>query len=498
MDTNDIREALQSCEEPDSYGKSPVNISADGAEIIVISDLHLAAGRMIDGRFSGTENFFADSSLYRFIRTMLARVEGKRAILLINGDVVDFLRITEYPQSDLEFQNWQSLLQPLGIDKTVNELRTCIAAKEVKFGLKTDNFKSAWKLAKCVQGHPQFFQALAEWIARGHQIIITKGNHDLEWYWREVRDCLRLELADKLYANLRQKDPKLSPAKILLRHIAANLLFVDDALIIDGCFYIEHGHRYDKYTCVVGGPLLPGNTELSIPFGSFLNRYILNQIELAYPYVDNVRPTKNLLPLLIRERFFVAMKLLLYHLPFMLRIIPKGYYRYMFGQVAVLAAAVGLPLVLALVYLFATIPHLKELFGSATAATGPGFTLTKSFVSLAASYFLSRIVAYFQLSEPSSLGQDAMKIFAASPAYQLITMGHTHNPDQCQDNGRWFYNTGTWIPIVEMDSAAVRQDRIYTFLHFRRLPPGQLQPTVVERWDDEAERAENLVIISPD
>jgi hypothetical protein len=89
-----------------------------------------------------------------------------------------------------------------------------------------------------------------------------------------------------------------------------------------------------------------------------------------------------------------------------------------------------------------------------------------------------------------------MKIFAASPDYQLITMGHTHNPDQCLDNGHWFYNTGTWIPVVEMDSADIRQDRTYTFLHFVRNSSGELLPTVVERWDDEAERAEGLIIIS--
>lgn len=498
MDANDLREALQQCEAPGSYGQSPVKVSANGAEIVVISDLHLAAGRMKDGRFSGTENFFADSSLRRFIHAILGRLKGKPAILVINGDMVDFLRITEYPQSDEEFQSWQSLLQQLGVEKTIRQLQDSITPKEVTFGLKTHHFKSAWKLAKCVQGHPQFFDVLAEWIALGNRIIISKGNHDLEWYWREVRDCLRLVLAERLQAILQRKGTNLSLAEILVQHISANLLFVDDAFIIDGSFYIEHGHRYDKYTCVVGGPLLPGNAELNIPFGSFFNRYILNQVELAYPYVDNVRPTKNLLPLLIRERFFVAMKLLLYHVPFMFLIIPKGYFRYMFGQVAVLAAAVGIPLALAVFYLLASFPHLQNQLGPLAAMNWPGGNLAKSFISLAGSYLLSRMVAYFQLSEPSSLGQDAMKIFAATPAYRLITMGHTHNPDQCLDNGRWFYNTGTWIPIVELDTADVRPDRTYTFLHFLRFASGELQPTVVERWDDDAERAEDLIIISKD
>jgi UDP-2,3-diacylglucosamine pyrophosphatase LpxH len=495
----EIKELLQQSEEAGAYGRSPIRVSAAGAEVVVISDLHLAAGRMRDGRYSGTENFFADSSLRRFIHAILARLGSKPAILLVNGDVVDFLRITEYPTEDQEFLDWQALLHQLGIEKSLVELRNIIP-KELKYGLKTDNYKSVWKLARCVQGHPQFFQALAEWMARGNRIIITKGNHDLEWYWREVRDCLRLLLAQKL-ESIFQKTTKVPLEDVLRQHILPGLLFVDDAMVIDETFYVEHGHRYDKYTNVVGDPVrvdaVRGTTELNIPFGSFLNRYILNQIELKYPYVDNVRPTTNLLPLLIRERFFVAMKLLFYHLPFMLLIIPKGYYSYMFKRVAVLAAAVGIPLLAALVYLLSAFPVFHFLQSLPT-MQWPGGGVTKSFVAMGTSYLLSRLVAYLQLTEPSDLSEFARQKFAQHPEFRLATMGHTHNPNQFLENGRWFYNTGTWIPIVELSTAEVRADRTYTFLHFRRSLSGELLPAVVERWDDEAGRAEELLIISND
>ncbi|HET9284806.1 MAG TPA: hypothetical protein VFR24_22885 [Candidatus Angelobacter sp.] len=497
METNNFQEAFRCCEEAENYGDPLVRISANGAEIIVISDLHLASGRMLDGRYAGTENFFADSSLYRFIHAMLSRLQGKRAILVINGDVVDFLRIIELPQGEQAFRDWQSLLQELGIAKSVQELQSSFDRKEKMFGLKTDDYKSVWKLDKCVRGHPKFFLALAEWIGAGNQIIISKGNHDLEWYWRTVRNGLRLMLAKKLYGVLQRKEPNLSLTDILTQRIAPNLRFIDDAMIIDETFYIEHGHRYDKFTNVVGKPLL-NRSELNIPFGSFFNRYLLNQVELNYPYTDNVRPSQNVLPLLIRERFFVAMKLLLYHVPFLLRIIPKRYYRYMFGQVAVLAAAIFIPLVLGVLYLFAAFPQLASHLHFLPGMSMQGSSLAKSFASMAAAYFLGRIVAYFQLSEPSALDVPAMKIFAANPHYQLITMGHTHNPDQRLKDDRWFYNTGTWIPIVETDTAEIRDDKTYTFLHFRRHQSGQLTPTVVERWDDEAARAEALIMVSDD
>jgi len=497
METNNFQEAFRCCEEMENYGDPLVKISANGAEIIVISDLHLASGRMLDGRYAGTENFFADFSLYRFIHAMLSRLQGKRAILVINGDVVDFLRIIELPQSEQDFQNWQSLLQEVGIVKSLQELKGCFNNwKEKTFGLKTDDYKSIWKLDKCVRGHSRFFLALAEWIGAGNQIIISKGNHDLELYWGCVRNAFRLMLAKKLHGQLQKKDPGESLTNVLTQRIAPNLLFIDDAMVIDETFYIEHGHRYDKFTNVVGRPLLNKN-ELNIPFGSFFNRYILNQIELAYPYSDNVRPTQNVLPLLIRERFFVALKLMLWYVPFTVLMIPKRYFSYMFRQLALIVAIV-VPFIIAVLYLIASMPKAAGHLQSLPGMNWPGSTLAKSFASLAASYFLGRIVAYLQLSEPSALDVPAMKIFAANPQYQLITMGHTHNPDQRLKDGRWFYNTGTWIPIVETDTAEIRDDQTYTFLHFRRHESGQLTPTVVERWDDEAARAEALIMVSDD
>src|SRR5215472_124282 len=119
METNNCQEAFRRCEEAENYGDPLVKISAQGAEIVVISDLHLASGRMQDGRYAGTENFFADGSLYRFIHAMLGRLQGKRAILVINGDVVDFLRIVELPQGEQDFKDWQALLLEVGIIKSI-------------------------------------------------------------------------------------------------------------------------------------------------------------------------------------------------------------------------------------------------------------------------------------------------------------------------------------------------------------------------------------------
>ena len=494
MPDSRIADFLQNCETDAPYGDSRIDISSDGAEIIVISDLHMGPGKSYDGCYSATENFFADAAFCRFIDRLLERPSAPPAILVINGDMVDFLRTTGFPRTRQQLSAWKELLEKVGISMTVEGLHASISKKERKFGLGTEDYKSIWKLDRIVRGHQDFYNALAKWLAHGHRLVVVKGNHDLEWYWRAVRNFLRLVLAEKIVGEQGQaEDDQLYRA--LVHNVCPRLLFIDDSLVIDKIFYIEHGHRYDKYTWVLGGPLLADKTQLNIPFGSFFNRYLLNRVELAFPYTDNVRPSTNLLPLLIRERFFVAMKLLFHHLPFMLRIIPKRYYRYIFGKVAVLALAVALPLLLATMFFLSAFPQFHDIVNWLPhAINGPGSSFVKAFLSLAGSYFLSRFVAHFQLSEPSTLKNDARLIMVDHPEYQFVTMGHTHNPDQFRQRNQYFFNTGTWIPIIEISTAEVREDKTYILLYLRRTASGDLQPTWLQRWDDEAGRMEDLII----
>jgi UDP-2,3-diacylglucosamine pyrophosphatase LpxH len=485
-----ITEVLRHCEEASDYMKPQQLLSAPGAEIVVVSDLHIAAGRKPDGTFYGTENFFADAAFLRFLRKTLGRLESHPAILVINGDWIDFLRVSEYPETEEALAEWRETLLPLGIDKTVDALRDSITKKEKEFGLKTNDYKAVWQLSMVAHGHPDVFVALAEWIEAGNKLVIVKGNHDLQFIWPAVRNFVRLNLAQRLASD------EHSLANVLANVVGPNLIFVDDSLLIDDVFYLEHGHRYDKHAWPVGPAVLDNGEELNIPFGSFFNRYLLNRVELAYPFIDNVRPTVNVLPLLIRERFPLAMKLILYHIPFLFRIIPKRYFRYIFGRFLLIVAALGIPFLFAIIYLLATFPQFWGILKGIPTATWPGSGLAKSFAALTASYLLGRIVAYFQLAEPFSTAEPAREIFAREPRYRFIAMGHTHNPQQFNENGRWFYNTGTWIPIVETSSGELRKDCTYTFLHFKRDAAGSLLPTSLERWDDEAERFEFLPIVT--
>ena len=509
--TRDVVSLLRECEEQmrPQYAEFPVVVSesSEGRDVYVVSDLHVGAGAGNDGTYAGTENFFADQAFRRFLSKAGADAGGKKALLIINGDFVDFLRICLVPETETAFASWQELLQKLGIARTTQELRSSVSDKEREFGLRTDDYKSVWKLATALAGHPQLFDGLAEWLGKGHKITILKGNHDLEWYWPAVRNALRLKLAERISGSA--TGPKLASA--LSDIVVPNVRFVGHAMLLDEHVYVEHGHRFDRFARVLGGPTLEKkqHRELNIPFGSFFNRYLINKVELDFPFFDNVRPQTDLLPLLFRERFFLGLKILFVHLPFMLLIIPKGYYEYMLKRALMFAIAVALPAILVLVQCWNIISGTFAHFTN-SGQTAPllgflkdqGINALLGLLGAAGSFGLARLTAWLQLEEPNSLDTFAQEVFKKQPTYHIITFGHTHNADQfVKSNGTnspsgWFYNTGTWIPVIESSSAEVREDRTYTFLRLRN-ERGVLRPGTLERWNDDAGRSEPLVIVRP-
>lgn len=546
QDHNSISEILLACEENGTapkyfvnaktyqeqkssfFGQSlpvrtePIIYNSNGEEIFVVSDLHVASGRNDVGVYKGTENFFADDSFYRFLE--YARKKVKNAILVINGDIFDFLRVTEIPGKEKkirpakkfkyffrgkilkninpsekevnnEFEEWMNELEKLGIKKSREELEKSISKKEEKYGLKTDDYKTIYKLIKIRHGHPAFFNALSVWLEQGNKLIIVKGNHDLELYWPAVRNYLRIIIAEGIKNDIEDA---------LIKTVLPNITFIDDSIEIDKDFYVEHGHRYDKFCLVLNEPVLKTNlAQINIPFGSFFNRYLLNRIELFYPFLDNVRPSGNILPMLLRENFPLGLKVLLHHIPFLIRIMFKNfrYVRFMFHKIFWFAMAILIPVGLFIYFnpnligiIEGGISKIEETGGITTII----FQLAKSLILLFFSYLLARIVSWFQLTEPSSLDNFAKERFEGTN-YRIMTMGHTHNPGEYvfKENQR-FYNTGTWIPVIETSTADVREDKTYTFLHLIRDESGKLHPAndgLLQRWNDDAGRSEPQILV---
>lgn len=484
------------------YGEKLIEISSFGKEIFIISDLHLAAGVNSNGNYDGTENFFADSSFVRFLDHLDKKLAtGKKGLLIINGDLVDFLRIRNIPITQKDFENWKKVLDDIGLPMSLEQLRSSVSSKEVKYGLRTDDYKSVWKLYVCACGHPLFFEKLALWLFSGNELIITKGNHDLEWYWRPVRNYMRYLLSQGIASS-----QNLTVEEALRNVVHPRTHFIDDCLVVDKKIYIEHGHRYENFTCVDGPAVIKGESQLNLPFGSFFNRYLINRIELAYPHIDDVRPRQDVLALLLRERFPLALKLLFSYIPFTIRIIPKKQYAYALRYLFHFILIVVVPLLVTGFTLYKGFPHLLHS-GLPSGDASPGVWQSilgelKNLLFLSLSYFIGRLFAMLQISAPSSLSPNASRIFAENPHLQLVTFGHTHNPEQFNipevgsgDKGKRYCNTGAWIPVYEMDAADIRLDRTYTFLHLHEDNIGDVTTRGLCRWNDDAMRVDALALI---
>ncbi len=253
--------------------------------------------------------------------------------------------------------------------------------------------------------------------------------------------------------------------------------------------------------------------ELNYPLGSFFNRYLLNKIELHYPYFENVRPRESLLPLIIKTDFPLAIKVFFKYIPYLIRSIKRRQAWKIFGQTITFALILLFGLVFVGVVVWQAFgSDLTNIFASASSgssASSPGGTIEKYLLSLAETvggliltYYLSRLLSLAQLEEPSSLYSDTGKIFKAYPNVQIITLGHTHNPEQFKNpvaasdtDSRWFYNTGTWIPIVDTTTGSLREDKTYTYLYFTHDDSGKILPRPLYRWDDDASRGETLTLV---
>ncbi|MCC7437883.1 MAG: metallophosphoesterase [Armatimonadetes bacterium] len=519
-----IAELLRQHEEKATYrNEAIVEMEFAGHELIVISDLHMAEGVHPDGRFTGPENFFYDDPLSRFLDHFTKPQHP--TVLIINGDVVDFLRIVEVPfdENGIPIMNqiheWSGLLAKIGWggNNSTQSLIGNVSRRQKKLGLGTSASQSAWKLWLANRGHTGLFQSLAKWLGDGNQIVITKGNHDLEWYWPEVRNTLRLILAEHVASAT-----NISTEQALQHTVLDRLHFIDDALLIDKTLYVEHGHRYDRNARVIGQPVLPlkrAEPELNIPFGSFFNRYLLNRIEKLHPFMDNIRPTQNVIPTILRENFWLGIKIIFWHIPLLFRLIRRRYYRtylkallnYLFRRLIWQVAAVFGPVILAAWLTYREAPegwwsHIWDQLlywigasaqpaGGRYQAPGVGDAVIRFFLSAYAAYLLGQMVSNIQLMGIDSMTDDDA-VAALRRQHPIVTMGHTHNPDQLiEPNGHAFFNTGTWIPIVQANSAELRADRTFTFLRCLRDAAGRLVPDGLFCWNDDAKRPDKQTVL---
>jgi UDP-2,3-diacylglucosamine pyrophosphatase LpxH len=466
------------------------------ATLLVVSDLHLGPGRdPRTHRYDPTDNFTADAAFAEFLGAHKPQA-GSPALLVLNGDIFDFVRISDHPETDDDLVEWRETLRALGQDRQLEELRA-LHPRERRYGLRTDDYKSVWKLSHVAKGHRALFEALGAWNVAGGWVVFVKGNHDVELHWELVQKSIRREIAQ---ASIGVVDK-------------ARILFEQDSLTIRNV-YIEHGHRFESLTAVNGPATLPGGTELRLPLGSFVNRYVINDLEGLEPNLDNLKPIDNLLWRLVRRHPLKIMTIAWRSVPLLRRAFRPHWWKHWFAFVlyfitlvipilCVILAVLGLAALLAGVSF--GIPELADWIFSALGDWRGRIGVI--------GILLPYIVGFVRDVWPRRKPKVGENHFAAGvhsaiadttfpKGYDAIfgVLGHTHQPDVQSLPRRHgadvvYINSGTWIGTWSEDRPELSGQVVKSFVRFDL--DGDEYRYQHGRWDASAGRAVESVILQP-
>lgn len=220
---------------------------------LVFSDIHLTTAIERDPakplwkRYQ-QRDMWVDGAIAR----MLAHVRGEvdRTVeVVLNGDIFDFDAVVHLPNAPEFPIRWLEKLR----------------------GLNPTEVKSTWKMARILDDHPTFVQALRDMLAAGHHVIFVIGNHDLELHWPAVQR----ELKDRLHVEG-----------------GGEVRVCEWFYVSGGDTLIEHGNQYDTY-CLAIDPVSPlvrvppmGEARVRLPFGNYASRYMVNGMGLFNPHVS--------------------------------------------------------------------------------------------------------------------------------------------------------------------------------------------------------------------
>lgn len=429
----------------------------DERNLIIISDLHLSEGRSRETkRYSRNEDFFFDESFCRFLG-YLDKESGKyqkKWKLIIAGDMIDFLQVTSLPK--------------------LGEVDLDISEREKIFGLGTEAIKTVWKLKRIMDGHWRFFQGLANFLNKGHKVIIIPGNHDIEFVYEQVQNTCKSELSKYL------TDPPEA------RNLDENLEFIPWFYYENDLVFVEHGHQYDPlnsfdfFLCPFR--TIQGKTMIDLPSGSFFVRYFFNKIEKIDPFADNIKPITKYIWWALSHRLFSS--------------IFRGIL-WNYGKL-----------------FLETVKKRKPLNKQEKEQLSQKH---KDLLNLEAKRFglpEDKLNSIKGLWVPSSLSNDSffkvlLRFFShekASPylgkANQLrdvlgvknIVLGHTHDPDlrglpSDRDRFGEYINSGTWTIVFSEEEKLSREEKEFVYVQILKQTKPKME---LLKWKDELGQGERV------
>lgn len=214
--------------------------------ILVISDLHLSAGKMLKGKRNLLEDFHYDNELIDFLNYystgQYADIEVE---LVINGDFLDFLAVPYVEFYDDEFWSEKAALA---------------------------------KLKMIMEAHEGVLDALKDFLkAPGKTIVYIIGNHDAEF----VFDSLK----EEFLAYFGEHAKSITLSNSISTHIPTK------GVCIQHGHQYERAHEFDQENAVI--ETLSGERYFIPPWGSYYVTNVINKYKQERSFINAVRPIKH-------------------------------------------------------------------------------------------------------------------------------------------------------------------------------------------------------------
>lgn len=212
--------------------------------ILVISDLHLGAGYIVNKRKNFLEDFHYDKELIEFIEYHGSLHYQEREVeLIINGDFLDLLAVPFVPYFDDEFWSEQAALD---------------------------------KLKMIISAHTGVFEALRNFLTfPNNRLVYILGNHDSELIFESLRKYLL------------EQFPKEDQFKFKILLNTNEVYIPEEGVVLKHGHEYELAHHYDESSIATD---VEGKKYFIPPWGSYYVTRVINKFKEGRDYINAVRP----------------------------------------------------------------------------------------------------------------------------------------------------------------------------------------------------------------